>query len=183
MKNKYFLFAICLTVLISGCSKKNISSTNNDLNKQYSQQLEMDYPVTADASVTAEPAEGTYKYSGLIANTKSIDARYESRVTSARKEIIVAKKANAIAKIMEAKSSGKRFVERMSAKSMKKVLNKQEKQDGQVSGGGLIAGIIVGLIGLGLIAIAGATGAASLVYIGGVVLFVAGIILILVSVF
>ncbi|MFN0047585.1 MAG: hypothetical protein ACKVOU_00515 [Cytophagales bacterium] len=184
MRNYLYIFvAILFTLMISSCSKKIVSNPNIERNREYSQRLEANYPTFAGDVVDAENKEINVEASAgvSISNLEKpqTDARFETSKPLAIKHSKIVVRENAKAEKVRIFSS--KILKVVDAEKLGLRIEKQKNEE--VSGGQLITGIIIGAIGLGLIAIAGATGAVALVYVAGVVLFVAGVLLILIGIF
>jgi hypothetical protein len=179
MKNYYYVIAFCSLSALTSCSRKNVVVSNEDRYKIYSYQLESNYPSFADEThpelVAAPSLTASTNSEEAYAAAPLADTRFETAKPSAKKETV------AVSKQEKVKVYKEKVLTKLQVKKVEKLLRKQQTQD--VSVGQIIAGIIIGTLGLVLLGIAGATGAPVLVFVGGAILFVAGVILILVGAF
>jgi len=178
------IFATTVAICIVGCSRKAIMVSNLEQNKINSQRLEMDYPSSVvDAEASASTSD-RFTFSSSATDHGFIAKQMAIKNEKAKTESMIAeiKKANTKAEKIEI--FRRNMSEKIGVKKTEKMINKLSASKEQLSGGQLTTGIIVGVIGLVLIAIAGMTGGASgLVYLAGIILFVAGVILILIGIF
>jgi hypothetical protein len=186
MKNYFIIFAISLIAILSSCSNKNISNSKPHPFKAYSRQLEMNYPVLTNERLqnVAQKSEVFVSVDeSNVYTAPAADARFESPSNSEIKHVVVYK--NKLSKVDKIKALPQTIVEKMGTKKIEKLLKKQEKQD--VNGGQIITGILIGALGLILIALAAAgvfVGSISgLIWVAGVIFFVAGVILVLIGLF
>ncbi len=187
MKHLFYLsISIFLCAILSSCSKKNISVSNNEQNKIYSQQLEMDYEATPSEPILSASANDSYSFSSPV-----VDERFELAANSSAKSKELKANQSMIAQIKAASTKAEKIAilrenlsEKIGVKKMDKIADKLNATvEGSVNGAQIITGIILGVIGIVLLGIAGMTGAPGLVYTAGIVLFVAAVILILIGVF
>lgn len=186
MKNYLIISAISLIAILSSCSKKTISSAKPHPYKAYSHQLEMNYP-----TLTNERSQNIAQKSEVFVSVDEsnvytapvADARFESVANVDKRENVLVN--TKLTKVEKIKALPQTIVEKMGTKKIEKLLKKQEKQD--VNGGQILAGILVGALGLVLIALAAAgvfVGSISgLIWVAGVIFFVAGVILVLIGLF
>ncbi len=174
-----FIYAILASVILSSCSKRTISSTNIDEYKKYSHQLEMDYAVD-NSTLSASNNE-----SEVILPVA--DARFEPAVASNME--ISAKKENMVSRVIIKSERKMNLMEKIVAKKVEKMMNKKKITESKADAsqnevtGRLRTGIIIGAIGLLLLITAGFFGAAApVIYVGGAVLFIIGIVFILLAV-
>jgi hypothetical protein len=177
---KTFTYAVVCFALglisLSSCSKRLVSHSSDAHNRLLSQQLEMDYQLANDTASSLRVTEQTQVVNSaegvLLVSTNKVDAiAYGKRYT---KHFAMA------ASVKEVFSKEKKSI--FSVK--KPILNEKKVSEKQASlSPGVRTGIILGAIGLILIVVAGFFGAAApIVYVGGAILFVVGLVMILIDI-